>query len=130
MYVRFVTALANARTRSETGIFQSYFVLIENDCPEWILDQLNEHFVWFNANVDCPDRRAIHFGRRSSLWGTCWFRPEATELIRRCREMAMLYEEAGLTVRCLVWRGPAQVIWSDAHQIVAAPNETMPRGFH
>ncbi len=130
MYVRFVTPLIDSDTRVETGIFQSYFRLLELDCPQWVIDQIDDHWEWFGEHLAIPPRRTLYFGRRSSLHGVCWFKGEANEAIRRTRHMACLFEEGGLPVRFITWRGPVQAIWSDDHQIVTAPDARMPRGFH
>lgn len=130
MYVRFVTPLIDPSTRVETGIFQSKFQLRENGCADWILRELQPHWDWFNEHLAVPTRLGMHFRRRESIWGVCWFRPQATAAIARAWRCRALMEEGGIPVRALVWRGRVQVLWSDDQQAVIAPSKGMPRGFH
>lgn len=130
MYVRFVTPLIDADTRVETGIFHSRFELVKGQWPDWLEDAFQDEIDWFNEHLQLPSRLGIHFRRSPSIWGVCWFRSEAEEAIRRAQNYAGLLASAGVPVRRLGWRGPAQIIWSDEQQVVAAPTSAMPRAFH
>jgi hypothetical protein len=130
MYVRFVTPLIDADTRVETGIFQSRRQYLGARQPDWLLDAFQVEVDWFNECLDEPVRLGLQFRRGRSVWGVCWFRAEATEAIRRAQNYARLLQSVGVPVRRISWRGPAQVIWSDEQQIVAAPSRAMPRAFH
>jgi len=74
-------------------------------------------------------RIARHFKRRDSIWGVCWFDPQAREAISRARYCAWLLEEGGLPVRTITSAGSREVIWRDAHQIVTKPEVDLPRAF-
>lgn len=130
MYVRFVTPLIDADTRAEMGIFQAHSELLGSSQPDWLDDPFQDEVDWFNQWLDVPDRLGLHFKRGRSVWGVCWFRAGAAEAIARAQNFAALLQSAGVPVVRLSWRGPAQVIWSDDIQIVAAPEKWMPRAFH
>lgn len=129
MYVRFVTPLVHPRSRVESGFFRAAWYVHQNDCPDWIRQELKLQFDWFNEHLPLPGRIARHFKRRDSIWGVCWFDPQAREAISRARYCAWLLEEGGLPVRSITTRGPREVIWRDAHQIVSKPVADLPRAF-
>lgn len=130
MYVRFVTPLIHPCSRVETGFFRASWYLYRNGCASWILDELESEFDWFDRHLPIPGRIARHFKRRSSVWGICWFSSDATEMISRARYCAWLIEEGGLPVRMLRVERQREVLWRDAHQIVAKPASELPRAFH
>lgn len=93
MYVRFVTPLIHPASRVEAGFFQASWYLYRNGCPHWILDELDDQFDWFNLHLPVPKQISRHFKRRNSIWGICWFDPDAREAISRARYCAWLIEE-------------------------------------
>jgi hypothetical protein len=129
MYVRFVTPLIHPKSRVESGFFQASWYLYRIGAPGWILDQLDEEFDWFNRHLPVPGRIARHFKRRDSIWGVCWFSPDASEMISHARYCAWLIEEGGLPVRAIRASQHREVLWRDPHQIVVKPADTMPRAF-
>ncbi|OBQ96341.1 hypothetical protein A9K66_22375 [Mesorhizobium sp. AA23] len=76
-----------------------------------------------------PGRVGRHFKRRESIWGVCWFHPNAKEAISRARYCAWLIEEGGLPVRSITSRREREVLWRDEHQIVAKPTDDLPKAF-
>ncbi len=129
MYLRFVTPLIHPASRVEAGFFQASWFLYRNGCPGWILDELDIQFDWFNLNLPVPEQIGRHFKRRQSIWGICWFNPDAREAISRARYCAWLIEEGGLPVRQIVSSRQREIIWKDAHQIVSKPLDDLPRAF-
>ncbi len=129
MYVRFVTPLIHPASRVEAGFFQASWYLYRNGCPHWILDELDDQFVWFNAHLPVPRRIGRHFKRRNSIWGICWFDPDAREAISRAHYCAWLIEEGGLPVRSIRTAGERELLWKDSHQIVTKPTVDLPKAF-
>lgn len=130
MYVRFVTPLIHPQSRVETGFFRASWYLYRNGAPDWILQELESEFEWFNDHLPIPGRVARHFKRRNSIWGVCWFSHDAREMIARARYCAWLIEEGGLPVRAVQAGRHREVLWRDAHQVVVKPTQEMPRAFH
>lgn len=129
MYLRFVTPLIHPRSRVESGFFRAAWYVYQNECQDWIHAELCEQFEWFGLHLPLPGRIARHFKRRNSIWGICWFDPQAREAISRARYCAWLLEEGGLPVRTITSTRPHEVIWQDAHQLVSRPTPDLPRAF-
>lgn len=129
MYVRFVTPLIHPASRVEAGFFQASWYLYRNGCPHWILDELDDQFDWFNLHLPVPKQISRHFKRRNSIWGICWFDPDAREAISRARYCAWLIEEGGLPVRSIRTAGERELLWKDSHQIVTKPTVDLPKAF-
>jgi hypothetical protein len=129
MYLRFVTPLIHPRSRVESGFFRASWYIYQNNCPDWIRQELSDQFSWFGQHLPIPGRIARHFKRRETIWGICWFDPQAREAVSRARYCAWLLEEGGLPVRIITVSGQREVIWRDAHQIVTKPSADLPRAF-
>ena len=128
MFVRFVTPHRDPDSGAELGFFHASWFM-PRATPRWLRDELRAQFDWYNANLAVPDRLARHFRRRRSVWGVCWFRPEAGEMVERAHYCAWLLTEAGVPVRMI--RAPIrrEIIWRDDHQIVCKPTPDLPRAF-
>ncbi|ESQ80656.1 hypothetical protein [Asticcacaulis sp. YBE204] len=129
MYVRYVTAHIDPYTGAECGFFQSSYLLDRRGCAQWIKDELRAQFDWFNHHLDVPHRLGRHFKRRESIWGICWFTPEALEAIERARYCAWLIGEGGLPVRQIKARIGREIIWRDPQQIVVKATPDLPKAF-
>lgn len=128
-YVRFVTPLIHPCSGVESGFFQASWYLYRNGAPDWLLDELEAQFDWYNRYLAVPDRIARRFKRRRSIWGICWFNPHALEAIERARYCAWLIGEGGLPVRAVKARIGKEIIWRDAQQIVVKPMDSLPKAF-
>ncbi len=129
MYVRFVTPLRDPDTGAETGFFRASWYLRRVGCPNWIHEELDQQFDWFNENLPVPERVERHFRRRNSIYGVCWFRPDARECIARARYCAWLINEGGVPVAAIKLRRPREVLWRDDHQLVLRPTSDTPTAF-
>ncbi|MHC2465259.1 hypothetical protein [Bradyrhizobium embrapense] len=129
MYLRFVTPLIHPHSRVESGFFRASWYIHRNGCPDWIRHELSEQFDWFGQHLPIPGRIARHFKRRNSIWGICWFDPEAREAISRAGYCAWLLEEGGLPVRTITTSRQRELLWRDAHQIVTKPSADLPKAF-
>jgi len=129
MFLRFVTPLIHPASRAESGFFRASWFLYNSQCPEWITDELEDQFAWFNQHLPVPDRVSRHFRRRNPIHGICWFDPDAREAISRARYCAWLLGEGGLPIRTITTRREREIIWQDAYQIVSKPSPELPRAF-
>jgi len=128
MYLRFVTPLVHPRSRVESGFFRASWYIDRNDCPGWIRQELSDQFDWFAQHLPIPGRIARHFKRRDTIWGICWFDPEAREAVSaRATAPGCLKRVA---CRCAITTSrEREVIWRDAHQIVTKPSADLPKAF-
>jgi len=129
MYVRFVTPLIHPDSGVETGLFRASWYLYRTGCPDWIHNELDSQFDWFNVHLPIPGRVAHHFKRRQSVYGVCWFRSATRECIERARYCAWLVTEGGIPVETVKLLHAREVIWRDDHQVVLKPKADMPRAF-
>ena len=116
---------------AEYGLFHDAYDIARDPCqPDWLRAELERELGWFGRELEVPDRMCRTFRRRRTVWGICWFRPQAGTHITRARYMAWLMGEAGCPVEEIRTRHPGEVIWQDDHQIVARPGTDVPRAFH
>lgn len=98
--------------------------------PNWLRKELRGELDWFDEYLDVSDRLWRTFRGRGTIYGVCWFRPEADEAIRRALYATWLMEEAGTPTREIRAWQPGEIMWRDPLQIVAKPPRDIPRGFH
>ena len=131
MYIRFVLSGRDPYAGVEEGFFRhAYSVARDENTPEWLQDELRRELDWFDEYLDVPGRLWRTFKRRGTVYGVCWFRPEAKEAVQRARYATWLMEEAGTPTREIRAWHPGEIMWRDPLQIVAKPARDMPRGFH
>jgi len=82
------------------------------------LGQIEELNGWFKENLAVPAyfSRGVH-----GEPGLSWFKPVATEHIKRMHQLKLALEACGVHVDILTTRSPGHIIWQDEHQLVAAP---------
>lgn len=131
MYTRFVAPERDALSRVETGIFQSINTVLYNQSnPEWLRNALRTELDWFNDHLPVPSRLWIDFKRRNTLYGICWFRPDAHEAISRARYIQWLMTEADQLIEEIHTDRPDTILYQDDWQIVAKSGDHVPRAFH
>lgn len=132
MYIRLVLPHYVGRYGGEAGFFHEAYELKRDkiNVPKWLRKQLKQQLRWFDNNLAAPGRVVLHFKRRNTIHGLCWFKPEAREHIDRARYVAWLMTEAGHPVREIRVNNPGQIFWRDEHQIVAKAPERICRAFH
>lgn len=114
MYLRFVFAGAEPRTRRRVGILRN---------QEHLKDRCRataELFEWFNDHLPFPPKPAFS-GRR----GLCWFKLEAIDMIGKMRELAFLHERRGERIWQIYSRNPGLITYEDEFQIVAVPESAI-----
>ena len=131
MYVRFVVPEHDDSSRVESGIFRVVGNIMDDSSqPEWLRALLREQVDWFNSNLPVPDRLWLSFTRRETLYGVCWFRPCAQDVISRARTIQWLMIEADHLVQDIYTDAPGTILYRDNWQVVAKAGDHIPRGFH
>jgi hypothetical protein len=121
-YVRFVCFKLVEGQRSKLGLFHALDDARDSEiAPDWALEQLRDIRLWFNDNLEAPDR----FNRGSRRGGDqnalSWFKAEAEEHIKRMFELKGALEACGVHVEVLRTKDPGHILYEDAHQIAAEP---------
>ena len=129
MHVRFVSSVIDRDTRIEAGFINTFFRINRSSIQDWIWRELRTQIDWYNDHLDAPDELGKYFKRRSTIWGICWFKPEATECIRRAYYCSWLLEEAGIPMRVIKTTIKKEIIWQDTNQILSKPTVETPRAF-
>jgi hypothetical protein len=102
MYLRFVFAEAEPKTRRRVGIWKSVPWNMKGDAL---------------SGLPYPPRRAFSGGR-----GICWFKLTAREFIEEMRGLASHLEKNGRRIWQVYSRNPGLITYEDPYQIVAVPD--------
>ena len=71
-----------------------------------------------------PDRFGVVTRKSNRRYGgVCWFRDDARDCIAHAYTLAALLGEAGVPVTRLKTDAPGDIVYRDAHQIVAMPRK-------
>ena len=125
MYVRFVGPW-RGRRGARLGMFRDGSWSVEDGrVHEALRLAVREQLDWFAANLPAPERRFFLVKSRGA-WlpdGICWFLDDAREMIARGFALAALLGECGTPVTKVATRAPGQILYRDAWQIVARPDD-------
>ena len=129
-YVRFITpAWRVRRVEADCGLFgPAYDALWDREVPEVLRRAIGQEVDWFEQNLPVPPYRSFRVKSRKRWYpdGICWFVSEAREMIARAFVLASLLHETGVPVRKVWADRVGTVLYRDAWQIVAKPNEATP----
>lgn len=122
VYVRFVCSETISGKKSRLGVFAALDYAEESElAPGWALTEIGQLYGWFQENLAFPDRYSKSGGKGHGQPGLSWFRAEADEHIQRMYRLKAALEECGVHVDVFTTRDPGEIIYRDAHQIVAEP---------
>jgi len=133
MYVRFITPWWEVRRGVHYGLFgPAYECAHDADVPFVLREALWAEIEWFEANLPVPERRSflVKSRRRFRADGICWFTDAAHERSPRAFAVAALLRDCGVPVAKVATHRPGQVLYRDAWQIVAKPDEATPTTWH
>ncbi len=116
MYLRFVNFLQVKGMKAREGFLQvAYDLVRRNDIDVATLRSTNNLLQWFADNLDAPDRvskvRKKNYDRNTK--GLSWFKPTATEHIKRAFQMKTLLEENGYPVEVLKSKRLGYILFED-----------------
>ena len=109
------------------GIFRSVYCVRDSpDTPDWLRDEIARELVWFNDNLPVPNGSVfwVRSRKRYRQQGLCWFRDDATEMIRRVFDLRALLQEGGYPIELMRTQRPGSILYRDAYQVVARPDRT------
>ena len=133
MYVRFITPWWPVRPGIDCGLFDPAYACADDArVPEVLREALRAEIGWFKENLPVPKPGAFLVKSRKS-WrsdGLCWFLDDAREPIARAFALAALLRECGVPATKVATRLPGQILYRDAWQIVAKPEEATPTAWY
>lgn len=124
MYVRFIVGDRNDDSGCELGVFQAVNNLGDSGklypYEEAVLQELRQ---WFNTHLQKPDRftasKPPYYRKKNKA--ISWFKDTAHEHIARIREMVVILENHGISVRMIKSERVGYVVYEDENQVVAEP---------
>ncbi|MDO9587251.1 MAG: hypothetical protein Q7J13_04890 [Brevundimonas sp.] len=121
-YIRFVCFQSIGRQRSRLDLFKAINEAVESEhAAGWAIAEARKLSGWFNANLAIPKAFSTGGHKGFGQPGLSWFKPVATEHIRRMHRLKLALEECGIHVEVLTTRDPGLIVWQDQFQIVAEP---------
>lgn len=121
-YLRFVCFKLMDGQRSRLGLFHALDDARDSELsPDWALERLRDLRLWFNDNLEAPDRFDRGSRRGGDQQALSWFKSGADEHISRMFEMKAALEACGIHVEVLRTRDPGHVLYEDACQVTAEP---------
>lgn len=130
MYIRFAQTRRDPVCRVAPGLFHAFHSLPRFDREDWRHHEIRRLNVWFNHNLDRPDRLAARVSRFAPRRGVCWFSDAAGEHVSNARYLAWLLSDVGIPIEELRSPRPGTLIWEDPHQIVVIPEPRAPVTIH
>ena len=122
VYVRFVCYRRVQSQKQRLGLFQAIQEARDSDfAPPWALQQISELNDWFDDNLHVPKKFSFGGWKGLGQPGLSWFKPVATEHIRKMHQMKIALDACGVSVDILTTTTPGRIIWQDDNQIVAEP---------
>ena len=124
MYLRFESYLQDRDYKYRLGIFQAAFSLRDNECvSDYAREAMREDIEWYKENLPSPDEYYFRLRRFKSYeaLGVCWFKYQATDMIRRAYIMKNRLEDWGYPILVLKSRKPGWIKYQDDYQIVVNP---------
>ena len=120
--MRFVCYQVVEGQRMRLGLFQALSEARSCDhAPPWALKELGELYGWFNDNLKVPDRFQRGGWKGGAQPGLSWFKDTAEEHIKAMHRLKIAVEECGVHIDVFTTRDPGEIIYRDAHQVVAEP---------
>lgn len=128
MYLRFISPVRPTARSVDYGLFQAIIACRDfDDYPKWLRRQVESDFDWFKTHLPSPDEKYFHDHHvRARADHICWFRAEATEMVKRAFSIKALLNELECMIVVRKTKNPGQIIYSDKWQVVARPNKRTP----
>ena len=124
MYLRFVVADIDENSGRELGVFHAVRNLRDQQTLRAHEEEQHDSIVqWFNEHLEKPTRFTASkppFYRKKSK-AISWFKDTAHEHLARIRELVVILEHHGISVRTLKANRVGYIVYEDEFQIVAQP---------
>jgi len=124
MYLRFESYLRDSDYNYRLGIFQAAFALRDNEAvADYAREGMRCDIDWFKECLPSPDDYYFEVRRfaRTEKLGVCWFKYQASEMVRRAFSMKIRLEQWGYPITVLKSRRPGRIKYQDDYQVVVNP---------
>jgi hypothetical protein len=125
LFIRLALQYRHASSGFRSGFFDAaYDVRNSPLTAPFVAHQIAEEIAWFAENLKKPtrfNRSQAKGAYRRNAKGLSWFKPTATEHIRRAFALSAILRDHGYAVMTLKTDRPGFVVYEDDHQIVAEP---------
>jgi hypothetical protein len=124
MYIRFVVADIDEDSGREVGVFHAVWNLRDEQKLQLHEEEWHDAVInWFDKHLNKPTRFTASkppFYRKKSK-AISWFKDTAHEHLARVRELVLILEHHGVSVRMLKANRIGYIVYEDEFQIVAEP---------
>ena len=124
MYLRFVVADIDKDSGRELGVFHAIRNLRDEEKLQAHEEETHDSIVqWFDEHLRRPTRFTASkppFYRKKNA-AISWFKDTAHEHLARVRELVVILEHHGVSVRMLKASRVGYIVYEDEFQIVAQP---------
>jgi hypothetical protein len=124
MYLRFVVSDIDKDSRRELGVFHAIRNLRDEEKLQAHEEETHDSIVqWFDEHLRRPTRFTASkppFYRKKNA-AISWFKDTAHEHLARVRELVVILEHYGVSVRMPKANRVGYIVYEDEFQIVAQP---------
>jgi hypothetical protein len=124
MYLRFVVADIDEDSGRELVVFHAVRNLREEEKLHAHEEEMHDSIVqWFDKHLEKPTRFTASkppYYRKKNV-AISWFKDTAHEHLARVRELVVILEHHGVSVRMLKANRVGYIVYEDEFQIVAQP---------
>lgn len=127
MYIRFVVATRDQRSKQQQGVFTALYRLErDGELVAYEKEWFEGLESWFNAHLKRPERLAWSSRPNAPTQAITWLRLSSAEHVRKMRELSSLLQHKGIPVEEIRTDKPGYIVYEDEHQVAAMPfhNET------
>jgi len=122
MYIRFVISEKDSDSHKRKGLFMALDDLLHgSELFDYEEKQAKALFQWFSNNLKKPDSFTTSKSHHPKNKAISWFKPTATEHIRKMREIIAILEAHDINVDIIKTDNPGYVVYEDEFQITAEP---------
>ena len=117
--IRFTALLRDQESHAAAGLFAVAYDLMRSDLlPDYDCSRLQDDLTWFEKNLTVPKRLLDP----ETTKAISWFRPGATEHIRRARSIESILRDHGISTQVLRTDRPGRIVYEDEIQVVSIPD--------
>jgi hypothetical protein len=120
MFLRFVGSEINEDSKTQKGIFNLAYELVESGLLNKSEDvYLKELLDWFGKNLPVPDK--LNNSNFVTSLFLCWFKDSAIEMLDRVWDLKQILENHDILIFVIKSNDIGHIIFNDEFQALARP---------